>query len=82
MLFVESLKTLVTVADNAGRGFVIKTIDNTVVEPQFVIVVIVSDKARNIELQRLRFTFIDNDGRTWQFIYISMLTFFCFKFNV
>lgn len=64
MLFVESLKTLVTVADNAGRGFVIKTIDNTVVEPQFVIVVIVSDKARNIELQRLRFTFIDNDGRT------------------
>lgn len=78
MLFVESLKTLVTVADNAGRGFVIKTTDNTVVEPQFVIVVIVSDKARNIELQRLRFTFIDNDGRTWQFIYISMLTFFCF----
>lgn len=64
MLFVESLKTLVTVADNAGRGFVIKTNDNTVVEPQFVIVVIVSDKARNIELQRLRFTFIDNDGRT------------------
>lgn len=64
MLFVESLKTLVTVADNAGRGFVIKTTDNTVVEPQFVIVVIVSDKARNIELQRLRFTFIDNDGRT------------------
>lgn len=58
----ESLKTLVTVADNAGRGFVIKTTDNTVVEPQFVIVVIVSDKARNIELQRLRFTFIDNDG--------------------
>lgn len=64
MLFVESLKTLVTVADNAGRGFVIKTTDNTVVEPQFVIVVIVSDKARKIELQRLRFTFIDNDGRT------------------
>lgn len=64
MLFVESLKTLITVADNAGRGFVIKTTDNTVVEPQFVIVVIVSDKARNIELQRLRFTFIDNDGRT------------------
>lgn len=64
MLFVESLKTLVTVADNAGRGFVIKTTDNTVVEPQFVFVVIVSDKARNIELQRLRFTFIDNDGRT------------------
>lgn len=64
MLFAESLKTLVTVADNAGRGFVIKTTDNTVVEPQFVIVVIVSDKARNIELQRLRFTFIDNDGRT------------------
>lgn len=64
MLFVESLKTLVTVADNAGHGFVIKTTDNTVVEPQFVIVVIVSDKARNIELQRLRFTFIDNDGRT------------------
>lgn len=64
MLFVESLKTLVTVADNAGRGFVIKTTDNTVVEPQFIIVVIVSDKARNIELQRLRFTFIDNDGRT------------------
>lgn len=64
MPFVESLKTLVTVADNAGRGFVIKTTDNTVVEPQFVIVVIVSDKARNIELQRLRFTFIDNDGRT------------------
>lgn len=64
MLFVESLKTLVTVADNAGRGFVIKTTDNTVVEPQFVIVVIVSDKARNIELQRLRFTFIDNDGMT------------------
>lgn len=64
MLFVESLKTLVNVADNAGRGFVIKTTDNTVVEPQFVIVVIVSDKARNIELQRLRFTFIDNDGRT------------------
>lgn len=64
MLFVESLKTLVNVADNAGRGFVIKTTDNTVVEPQFVIVVIVSDKARNMELQRLRFTFIDNDGRT------------------
>lgn len=65
VLFVESLRTLVTVADNAGRGFVIKTTDNTVVEPQFVIVVIVSDKtAGNKELQRLRFTFIDNDGRT------------------
>lgn len=59
----ESLKALVTVADNSGRGFIIKTTDNTVVEPLSVIVVVVSNKtAGNKELQRLRFTFIDNDG--------------------
>ncbi|XP_052707598.1 uncharacterized protein LOC128182874 [Crassostrea angulata] len=58
----DGLNDLVSIADNSGSGFIIKTTDNELVEPLFDVVVIVGDKtAENKELQRLRFKFIDND---------------------
>lgn len=58
------MNDLVSIADNSGSGFIIKTTDNELVEPLFDVVVIVGDKtAENKELQRLRFKFIDNDGK-------------------
>lgn len=64
VLWLDGLNDLVSIADNPGSGFIIKTTDNELVEPLFDVVVIVGDKtAENKELQRLRFKFIDNDGK-------------------